>query len=499
MKKLIKTTCLFIAFLAIGQSTTSLKVTESAEFKDKERSEGVLAIHTTNSGKTGLVRGGRRDFLLDVFDSNLNKINSQLIESSKRESFYGYVCYGDEIKYITVEEPSKRERIIFCNTFDIESNKFNQKELFRADVEKGGLFTGRNKRETNISISPNGQYIAVFTDNEKKNLNSYMVHVFDSKDLKLIFKKSYQEHIENFFQLNDVFIDDEATVFTLGKLFIDGKSQKKGGEANYDFILNKLSNEKTENIKISLPEGNHIASLKISFHQNKINLIGFYSEKRAGSIKGGCNFQIDAVNLKVLNQKNTPLPKSVYEDLFGDSKAERFNEKKKELSSYYIDYVYYDEEGNSYILAEEFYITSTYVNTGGMGMGGGYYQTVYHYDDILILKFDPKGEVTWGRSIFKRSTFPSYNSFLKDNKLHVILNSGKNLTEKNDGRTKVSKGFFESTALYDINFNSNGDVKYDKIQDNRGNNYYAPNYGTYNNGKFILICFGKKKQFMTLE
>jgi hypothetical protein len=79
------------------------------------------------------------------------------------------------------------------------------------------------------------------------------------------------------------------------------------------------------------------------------------------------------------------------------------------------------------------------------------------------------------------------------------LNSGKNLTEKSDGRTKVSKGFFGSTALYDINFTANGDEKYDKIQDNRGSNFYHPPYGTYNNGKFILMSYGREKQFMTLE
>ncbi|EPR70713.1 hypothetical protein ADIWIN_3360 [Winogradskyella psychrotolerans RS-3] len=148
-------------------------------------------------------------------------------------------------------------------------------------------------------------------------------------------------------------------------------------------------------------------------------------------------------------------------------------------------------------MAEEFYITQTYVSTG---MNNGYWQTVYHYDDILIFKFGVSGNLDWGRSIFKRSNSPSYNAFLKNDELHVLLNSGKNLLEKDDGRTKVSKGWFESSSLYDIVYNSSGEVVYSKIQDNKGKTYYQPFYGTYQDGKFIMMSSGgKKRQFMILQ
>ncbi|GAB5563050.1 MAG: hypothetical protein Wins2KO_01130 [Winogradskyella sp.] len=149
------------------------------------------------------------------------------------------------------------------------------------------------------------------------------------------------------------------------------------------------------------------------------------------------------------------------------------------------------------MLAEEFYITEVYVNNG---MNGGYWQTVYHYDDILILKFNSSGQLDWGRSIFKRATAPSYNAFVKDDELHVLLNSGKNLLEKKDGRTKVSKGWFESTSLYDIVYDKFGEVTYSKIQDNKGKTFYLPYFGTFEEGKFIMMSSGRKKrQFMILQ
>lgn len=499
MKKFI-CIILFLSFqLADAQGNTQLKVTESAVFKDEISVDmGVLAIHTTASGKTGLIRANKKNFLVDVFDKQLNKLTSKIVESDKKESFDGYVSYGNEIKYITVMSPSKRERIVYCNTFNIENNTHTKKQLFTADVEKGGLFTGRNKRGTNVAISPNGQYIAIATDNIKKNLNSYKVHVFDSETLALVFEKSYQEDADNYFEPNDLFVDDNATVYPLGKLFLSGKSEKKEGEANYEFILNKISKDNYQSLKINLSEELYISSLAINYYANKLNLVGFYSNERAGNIKGGCNFEITTTPLAVASKKNTVLPKDVYDDLYGDAKAERHDKKKKELNSFYVDYIIRDNLGNTFLLAEEFYITTTYVATGING--GGYWTTNYHYDDILILKFDQSGAINWGRSIFKRASSPSYNAFLKDDKLHVILNSGKNLTEKKDGRTKVSKGWFESSALYDFTYSVNGEVEYNKIQDNKGNNYYLPFYGTFNNDLFIMMSDGmRKKQFMLLE
>ena len=64
----------------------------------------------------------------------------------------------------------------------------------------------------------------------------------------------------------------------------------------------------------------------------------------------------------------------------------------------------------------------------------------------------------------------------------------------------MSKGFLESSSLYDINFSETGEISYDKIQDNKGNTFYLPFLGSYENGRFIMTSDGKrKKQFMMLE
>lgn len=498
MKKLLTIGLLAVSSIVLAQSTTNLKVTESSEYKDEVRSQDVISIYTSESGETVIARDGNKNFILDVFDSDLNKAFSKVIESSKKESHVGDLFFNNKFKLFTVYAPKKDERILYCYTLDLISKSFNKTTIFETTVEKKQkLFGSRKNHNTSFALSPNGNYFAIATDNVRKNRNSYTIRVYNASTDELIYSKAYQESQERTFNHNDLYIDDDANVYSLGKLFFDGKFNKNSnGDANYKFVLNKISQEASEELSINL-EGEHIQSLSISEINNQLHLLGFYSESNVNRIKGGCDFVIDMNNLSVKTKNTQILPKQVYDDLYGYRTAERKNKKKKELKNFDIDHVLTDSQGNTYLIAEEFYVTQVYVSTG---TAGGYFQTVYHYDDILILKFKQSGDLDWGRSIFKRAVTPSYNAFLMNDKLHVVLNSGKNLNEKKDGRTKVSKGWFESSSLYDFEYDTNGNVAYNKIQDNKGKEFYLPFNGTYETNKFIMMSSGKKKKtFMILE
>ncbi len=498
MRQVLLILFLLSIHLSQAQKTSKLQVLESAEYKDEVKTFDIKSIHTTSYNRTGIVREGKRDLLFDVFDNVLKKIFSKTVGIDKKERFVGELFFDNEIKYFTVYSPKKNERIVYCHVLNLEHMSYKRQEIFTTTVEKKqNLFNGSNKRQTSFARSPNGKYFAMATDDIKKNLNSYTIRVYNSSTLDMVYKQSYREDTERFYEPNDLMVRNDANVYALGKLFKEGKRQKKEGEANYEFVLNEISKSAAKQLFIDLGEDEHIQSLIITTIDNELHVIGFYSEKNIGRIKGGCNFLIDTENLSITSKKLLKLPQKIYDDLYGYRKAER--KKDKEFSNFYIDYVLTDGGGNTYMLAEEFYVTTQYMSNGLNG--GGYWVNTYHYDDVLILKFNAKGDLDWGRSIFKRSTAPSYNAFMKNEELHVILNSGKNLTEKTDGRTKASKGWFESSALYDFVYSASGEVSYDKIQDNKRNTFYTPFYGTFENEMFIMMSSrkSKKKQFMTLQ
>ncbi|CAM1367941.1 hypothetical protein [Tenacibaculum xiamenense] len=490
--------CLLLLSLQVAGQSTSLKATETKPFKDKVKAYEITSIFTSESGETIIARNGRKKFLFDVFNTNSDKIFSEVVKSSRKEKHVGELFYNNKLNFFTVYAPKKDERILFCHTIDLNKKSYSKKTIFETTVEKKqSLFGSRKNHNTSFALSPNGNFFAIATDNIRKNKNSYTIRVYNVTSNKLVYKTAYQESSDRSFTHNDLYIDDNANVYSLGKLYVKNhKSKKHQKKTNYQFVLNKITKEGNTELLIDL-DTEHIRSLRIIPNENSIQLTGFYSEINENRIKGACNFMVNTNEFKLDNKKAQVLPKQVYDDLYNYRAAKRKKKKNKELSNFEIDHVLTDSKGNTYLIAEEFYITQAYVNNGNMG---GYWVTTYHYDDILILKNTKDGNLEWGRSIFKRATSPSYNAFIKNDKLHVILNSGKHLLKKKDGRTKVSRGWFESTSLYDIEYSENGDVSYNKIQDNKSKTYYSPYFGAYDMEKFIMISTkGTKKRFMTLE
>ncbi len=490
---------LLLLSCSVFSQETSLKVSESKKFKEKNKrgSTGVLAMHTSSNGNTGLIRFSRNSILTYVLDHQLGNVKTQEIPKDKKESFEGYVLFEDEIKFITVVADSRKDRTVYAHSFNVQTNRHTKKKLFSTSVE-GGLFNGKNKRKTNVVISPNGKYIAIATDNVKKNINAYKIHVYDAESLMLVYEKSYHESDETNYIHNDLYVNDEATVYSIGKLYQGGIFSKKDDRiGNYNFSLSKISKIDYQSTNISLDDDNYITSLSFNNHEGNMNLVGFYSEKDRRLVKGICNFEIDKNNLNLLSTNYQELPKSVYEDLYRSSKAERQNKKKKEQRLFGIDHIITDESGNVYIVAEQYFTsTQTYTDANGNFVN----KQVRHYNDLMILYIDINGEIIWGRGIYKRENHPSYNAFYKDGNLHVILNSAKNITEKKDGRKKLSKGAFQSTSLYDITFTKSGEAAYNKIQDNKRNTYYLPYYGTFSSDRFVMINDkSRKRQFMILE
>lgn len=497
MKKLLIVFLALFTHLHHAQSITTLKVNETDNFKDDSRRATleIKSIHTNKNGKTGLVRLNKKELVFDVINNQNQKTFGKTLRLEKKEGFVGELFFGDEIKIFTVESPSKKERVVNVYKFNLEKNQLKKNVLFNTTISKNSELIkigNKNKRQTNFAISPDGKYLAISTDNISKNSNAYTIRVYNAQNLELIFKKPFQEHQERYYEHNDLVIDNNLNVYDLGKLFTKGKSEKKKGKANYNFVLNKITKKDIHSINIK-PDDIHLQSLTAKTFDDDLYLLGFYSEKNTRLAKGACAYVVDLENFKLIKSNKLQFPLDVYNDLYGEKKGER--KKDDELGSFEIDHVLKDDHGNNYIIAEKFYITTTYVG----GMYGGMTVTTPHYDDIIVLKINAESNIEWGRSIFKRSTSPSYNAFIKNDKLHIILNSGKSITVKNDGRKKVSKGFLESTSLYDFEYSNEGEVSHSKIQDNKNKTNYTPYHGNYENDKFIMISEGNNPKFMILE
>lgn len=496
MKEKVLILCLFVFGVCFSQEEKKigeLTITESSKFKEKIKSDYILSFDTSDSGDMVLLRKGKKKLIIDKFDKQFSKTYTEVVKTAKNERCVGGFFLGEEVKFFTVLKPKKRERVLYCHTFNLITNKYAKYELFKKTMEKGGsLFYSRKRKETNFAVSPNGDFFVIATKNSKKSINSSSIHVYDVNNLELVYTKSYQKNEKDFYQHHSISMDDDTNIYSLGKMDVDGK---------YTFVLNKINRDHIKEMKIDLND-KYVKTLALSNYQNQLSLYGFYSEDYVGKIKGGCSFKIDKENLSITSEKMNELPLEVYKGLYGDKRAEKKKKKGKELKNFEEDYILVDEEdGSTYLLAEEFYITQVYVANAN---GGGYYRSQPHYNDILILKFNNEGDLDWGRGIYKKDQMPSYNAFLKDHKLHVILNTGINLKEQKNGRTKLSKGWLGigPTALYDFVYSKSGEIERNKIQDNKrkGNTKYHPFLGAHQKEKLIMMSLYKSsRRFMVLE
>lgn len=498
MKRYFNLYSFFLLFcLNISAQNSYFTINESKKYKDQHKSTTILSVYTTAQNLTIITRKSKANLVFETFDENAKGKKIKSIKLNKKENFVGELFYDNQIRIFMVESPSKTKRVLNCYTLNLSTFNCTKSTLLDTTVEKkSALFSGQNKRQTNFSISPNKKFIAITTDNVKKNSNSYDVHIFDAKTLSQLFTKGYYSNTEKYYSSSDMIVDNNGVVFSIGKEYLKGRRERKKAKANYSYVITKIDNDKIVNGKIELTEDEYIKNMSLSFNKENLRLIGYYSQDKVFGIKGVSQFSVDKNNLSILDKKKEPLPAKVFEDLYGYRNAK--SKKDSELTSFSLDYILEDDNGNTFLIAEEFYVVQVYVSNGING--GGYYMTTYHYDDILITKLDSDGNLIWGRSIFKRATNPSYKAFLKDNKLFILLNSGKKLTDKTDGRLKVSKGWFESTSLYAFVYDVNGNLEHEKIQDNKGKTSYIPYLGNYNNGKFVMYNHSKGyKQVMILN
>ncbi len=488
MKKVFFIVGFFFINSIIAQNQSGFSIYESQEYNDEVKTDSVLSIYTSKLENTVVVRLSKKNFYYDVFNEGFERIYNSLENIDRKERFIGDIFYNDEIKIFTENYPEKDQKTIWCQSLDLKDNTFTKAEITHEKVDKRfSLYS--NTKGAKFAISPNQKYLSIVSYTVNKGEIFFHISVLNAISLEIIFEKMYVRNENKFYDIFDYHIDDELNVFILESSYYIEDAPISKIEKEHYYLVEKVSETHHEKAIINFDD-KYITKLKASMIDGEYNLYGLYSEEKLGRIKGTFTVSVDLNTLELKNERFQKLPKQVYIDLYGNEKK-----IKKELSDFKINYILNDSENNSYFLAEEFYTTSSY-SAGPYGGGS----TMPHFDDILILKFTKEGNLIWGRSIYKKAGESNYNAFLKDDKLHILLNTGKDLKKLKDGRTKTTKGFFETSALYDYSYSVKGELTIAKIQNNKNNTYYSPKFGSFVNGKFIMISNSRQsRRFMKLE
>lgn len=263
--------------------------------------------------------------------------------------------------------------------------------------------------------------------NDKKSKDILGVQVFDS-GLTNLWKNEYRmPYTERRMDALDFAVDSEGQGYILAKVFHDdsnkNKKKRKDKNANFHIELFKLKNgaKEIEKTKIALEE-KFIATIALfETNDGTMTCAGFYnrdgntgSSSRGASVHFGysssniTSASVDGVFVSKLTNEGGLIHKSSFEipvevlNQYVKNRTKRKNNKKDkkgkaEFESLVLKDLIFMDDGSITLVAEQDYIRSHRSSRGNVTY-------TYHYNDMLITKISPDGEMEWMKKLPKRQS-----------------------------------------------------------------------------------------------
>lgn len=508
-KKTMKIKSIIFLFLVsfftyTNSQEINIDIKKSEIFKDKKKHTNLLFSESDGNGGLIVVRNVNtrfrshsKEYLIEQYDVNLNKTNSYILDNKDKGVLRGMFIKGRTIHLIQFVGDFRDKHVKVSVLSSVINNlNFSKKELFIIKHKEYITLFGYNKIDKDfggeVTFSVDKKFMVFSFDMKNKKQETHLFKVFND-DLQEVYETTFVSDIKDrLFEYDNVDLSDvDGSIFLLGKVFENNSTRtKKKGKTNYHYELYKLNNGIKKQINFK-EENLFVNSLHVLHTENNLNLVGFYGERSDYRIKGVCRYNLNPIELTITNKSFAPFNDRFFEDKY-KSKA-KTKRKRKEITN--IDYrgVFLDEQDNIIINAEEFYITSYYVSNGN---GGGHWRTIYHYDDIISVKIDKKGDLIWARNINKSQTSvlnSSYTSTIANNEVYFYLNTSDKIKKLSNERIGFKQTSRKRSNLYVIKIAENGEFTYKKLIDDKDSKvWYSVNNGIISEDLKAVIFQGKK-------
>jgi|GEM_PF-3538011 len=293
-------------------------------------------------------------------------------------------------------------------------------------------------------VSPEQNYLMVYqtvptqrTDNEKLN-----VYVFD-QDMKLFWKKSVElEYSSKYTSISKYEVSDMGSAYIHARVSradkeVEEVAKKREKEKSEGVKRNKQTERTAHFVYTFSPGGDEVQKYMIELGNENfptailttfmpdgtIAIGGFYTDNNVTtsvvSIQGVFYMTLDLLQKQMTKPKTQKIPDATRRLLLGNKAVEKGRDKTG--ADFLVRYFKAQEDGSILLVAEEFYIT-THTVTDSKGFTRTY--TVYHYEDIMVLKLDGDGNVKWSNVISKVQVagFHSFSLRVVDENIYIVYN-----------------------------------------------------------------------------
>ncbi len=456
MKKAILLLAFFSFNLMLAQ-TSSDKVIITLGDEEKESRYITLedVIGYDETGIYVLKRDRKRfkntKYYLAKYDYEMNPIMSEEIEKPRKNQFLEYFTnLNDQLQIFSSH--SDKEKFInsfYIDEIDKSSLKFkgDEKTLAKINFEGGKK---ANSGNFTMRISPDSSKVLLFLNKpyEKKENESFDLVAYD-KDWNLIWENQVTlPYPDKKFSFDDIKIDNSGNVHIVGTKFFE-KSQVEKGKPGYAYhVLSYYSKGKElKDLEIKLGD-KFISHIQTAISDNNELICGgFYSEYKTG-IKGSYFMKFNLENQSVISNSFDEFSTNFITQNLSEKQIKKVEKKEKKgkepsLFKYYLDDIIFDQEGGAYLIGEQFYIRERVTTRTQNGITTTSTTYIYYYNDIIVIRMDANGKISWSKKIPKKQRtsndsgfFSSYVLSLVDDKMYFVFNDNpKNLyaTEKSSG------------------------------------------------------------------
>jgi len=429
---------------------------------------------------------------------------------------------------------NKNERL-FAKKISFETGKFVEgfdKKIVSTEgkvagitIKKGGTYSFNIQVVDKFDIikidgSPN--FLVKYrrkpkTKSDKRNFDVIGMEVFD-KDLNKIwgseFKMPYTERQMN---LLDYSIDPEGNIYALIKKFHDDSNKdRKKKVINYHLELFKYdkNSKALTTRKINIGD-KYISDIGLYINENKeIYCAGYYDNGNSNSgVDGVFVFKTD--NLDNITDKNFyEIPVEILNQYVKKKTKNKNNRKDKKGKADYksleLRKLFFHEDGSITVIGEQYYLK---VRTSTSSKGTVRTTYTYHYNDILVSKITPSGDLDWMRKIPKRQKGSrglggmSFTHFFTNNSHYLLyLDNVKNAKLPMDKVPALHSdkmgGYLTACKINNVT----GDVSKGSIFNSRRlkGGMAAHQFDTYrivqtNDDEFVVEVYKKKKQDILIK
>ena len=412
---------------------------------------GIYALKTTAKG----VFNAGSSFVLEHYSNEMKRTKSErleLVEQGRSKKLEFITQFNDQLRVFSSFPNQKLKK----NILYVQS--INKRTLqLRSDLQKIGEidYAGNSKRNAggyDFVISRRGAKMLVYYNlpYERGQNEKFGFHMLD-QDLNPIWEKQVTlPYKDELFVVEDYQVDDQGNVYLLGVVYKNKRKSKRNGLPNYQYRILAYTKNGTElnQYPIEIKE-KFLTDMKIAVNEEG-NIIcgGFYSEVGTFSINGSYFLKVDGETKAILSKSFKEFGIDFITQNMTEKEERKTMKKERkgkdtELFNYDLNEIIIQEDGGAIFIGEQYFVKElNYPNPDPFGGLSYVTDYQYYYNDIIVVKVSPDGQLEWTEKIPKKQRtlndngfYSSYALSVVGDKLYFVFNDHpKNLFYKGSGK-----------------------------------------------------------------